>query len=335
MLHALLWLVATLTVVVLALRWVDTDQPFLVAAQAMVPTVGFVAAAALAVALVAALVPALSRAGRRGARGGPHGGSRGAGRGTRLVAVVLAACCTVYAILAVPTLTRSTVPPEPGDVRVLSANLYKGHADAAALMAQVREREINVLVLVEVTPEMEQRLEAAGLRDVLPYEAGMTAPSAAGIRVWTGFARSIVDNGWGTAASQPTIRIGTDHGEVLLRAVHPEGPTLQDATTWRQEQRLLQRWVREQSGTGPLVVAGDFNASASHPAFRATTEGLQDAARVAGRGFMPTWPTGRTLLRPFTQIDHVMVRGMAVVDAGSVTIPGSDHAAVWARLRIG
>jgi endonuclease/exonuclease/phosphatase family metal-dependent hydrolase len=36
---------------------------------------------------------------------------------------------------------------------------------------------------------------------------------------------------------------------------------------------------------------------------------------------------------PFVQLDHVLVRGFDVVDAGTTAIGNTDHAAVWATLR--
>jgi endonuclease/exonuclease/phosphatase (EEP) superfamily protein YafD len=59
---------------------------------------------------------------------------------------------------------------------------------------------------------------------------------------------------------------------------------------------------------------------------------MTDAHHVAGQGWVQTWPQGRRLIRPFIQLDHVLVRGLGVVDAGVVQLPGTDHAAVWARL---
>ena len=41
---------------------------------------------------------------------------------------------------------------------------------------------------------------------------------------------------------------------------------------------------------------------------------------------------GLHLLTEFIQLDHVLVRGLDVVDTGVVHLPDTDHAAVWARL---
>lgn len=36
---------------------------------------------------------------------------------------------------------------------------------------------------------------------------------------------------------------------------------------------------------------------------------------------------------PFAQIDHILTRGFVPVDAGTFTVPGTDHAGVWSDLR--
>lgn len=81
-----------------------------------------------------------------------------------------------------------------------------------------------------------------------------------------------------------------------------------------------------------MVLAGDFNSSWGHPGFRGVVETMTDAHRAADQGWVRTWPQGRRLIRPFVQLDHVLVRGLSVVDAGVVHLPNTDHAAIWARL---
>jgi len=48
----------------------------------------------------------------------------------------------------------------------------------------------------------------------------------------------------------------------------------------------------------------------------------------------PDWRSGhgRRLIRPFIQLDHLLLRRLSVVDAGVVNLPKTDRAAVWARL---
>jgi len=82
-----------------------------------------------------------------------------------------------------------------------------------------------------------------------------------------------------------------------------------------------------------VVLAGDFNASADHPGYRQVAEGLVDAHRATGAGWVRTWPVGHRLAPPFVQLDHVLARGLTVTCAGSAPVEGSDHTSVWACWR--
>ena len=55
---------------------------------------------------------------------------------------------------------------------------------------------------------------------------------------------------------------------------------------------------------------------------------MTDVTRAAGGGWTRTWPQD-AVVPPFVQLHHALVRGDGVVDAGTVTLAGTDHAAVW------
>jgi endonuclease/exonuclease/phosphatase family metal-dependent hydrolase len=82
------------------------------------------------------------------------------------------------------------------------------------------------------------------------------------------------------------------------------------------------------------VVAGDFNATQDHVVFRDVLRlGYADAAVQAGSALSPTWgPPGRNAL---LTLDHVLVdRTCAVLKCSVQFIPGSDHRAVCAEIRL-
>ena len=85
------------------------------------------------------------------------------------------------------------------------------------------------------------------------------------------------------------------------------------------------------------ILAGDFNATLDHREFRKLLDrGYLDAADAVGEGLTPTWPTSSRKRRalPLT-IDHVLVdRRVRVERVTVVRIPGSDHRAVIAVLRL-
>jgi endonuclease/exonuclease/phosphatase (EEP) superfamily protein YafD len=134
------------------------------------------------------------------------------------------------------------------------------------------------------------------------------------------------------AFNEPVVSIHRSTGDVVLRAVHLQPPGIQGAADWRSGLANLQAWRERQPPDQPLVLAGDFNSSWGHPGFRGLAGTLTDAHQAAGQGWVRTWPQGRRLIRPFVQLDHVLTRGLSIVDAGVVLVPNTDHAAVWARL---
>ncbi len=87
--------------------------------------------------------------------------------------------------------------------------------------------------------------------------------------------------------------------------------------------------------TGPTVlVGGDFNSTPDTAQFRTIlNQGFSDAANQAGAGFTPTWPADRWF-PPLITIDHVLTRGAVATSVDSVEIPGSDHRALVASIRV-
>jgi endonuclease/exonuclease/phosphatase family metal-dependent hydrolase len=85
-----------------------------------------------------------------------------------------------------------------------------------------------------------------------------------------------------------------------------------------------------------VVLAGDFNATLDHAQFRRLLRlGYVDAASQVGNGLALTWgpePTGSPAL---LTVDHVLVDRRCGVLATSVhRLPGSDHQALYAELRL-
>lgn len=295
--------------VALGLRWVDSAAVPVVVVQSALPLFGIVAGGC------ALLLLAL----RRWRLGG-------------VALVVLLA----FVVVGAPALRSGGVAPQDDDLVVFSANLRYGEADPAAVVSAARARDADVVVLVEVTPEALEAVEAAGLGHDWPNQTGIPLPGAAGLVVRSDLHIDPVD--WGPDYPQPwagaTGRITLENGRtVVVRGSHPNAPNLRDAGPWRAALADYDHWARTRHLDEPVVMAGDFNAGFGHPAFRQLASGFTDAHRAAGRGWVRTWPVGGRV-PPFTQLDHVLVRGVDVVDAGTDDLPGTDHRAVWARLHV-
>jgi endonuclease/exonuclease/phosphatase family metal-dependent hydrolase len=91
---------------------------------------------------------------------------------------------------------------------------------------------------------------------------------------------------------------------------------------------------------GPLVMAGDFNATLDHAPMRSLLGlGLSDAARQSNAGWQPTWPGGDNpdhelpLGVQVMAIDHVLVsRQLSAISTSTYSVFDSDHLALVARL---
>ncbi len=292
-----------------ALRWVDWDGSLLVVALQSLRWV--YAVLAVLVLLATVLV------------------------GHRWAVLLAGALVAVHAVVAVPAFVPAApVAPGTDDLVVLSANLEFGQAEPLPVVEAVRRLDVDVLVLVEVTAAAEQGLSDAGLDELLPESVGETRDGPGGSLIRSRY-RLVAQRDAPSTFEQPSAVVQAPGGEVLLRAAHPLAPLA--ARTWHAELGDLTRWAASARQTQdlPVVLAGDLNASEDHPAFRRLTAVLTDAHRERGAGWVRTWPRGASFVPPFCQLDHVLVHGLAVVEAGTVVLPGTDHAAVWSRLSSG
>ncbi|WP_052593766.1 endonuclease/exonuclease/phosphatase family protein [Luteipulveratus mongoliensis] len=255
-------------------------------------------------------------------------------RERRLVVVALV-IALLPAILAFRAMRSDTVAAGPRDEVVMASNMEYGAADPATIVATVRERKVTSLVLVEVTPEGWRRLRVAGLGKLLPNMVGTPRAGADGTVICSSRRLKALESAHVPPRfDQPVAEVQAPGGRYVLRAAHPYPPVPDLVHGWHDQLGELATWRAKQPRDVPLVIAGDFNASSAHPAFRHAAETMTDAHRATGSGWVRTWPRDRRT-PPFVQIDHVLVRKLGVVDAGVVSVPDTDHAAIWARLRIG
>jgi endonuclease/exonuclease/phosphatase family metal-dependent hydrolase len=232
---------------------------------------------------------------------------------------------------------RGIARPQPkasGPVlRVLTVNLWHGRGDAEAVVARAREASADVLFVQELTADAVDRLRQAGLDDLMPHTRLELRRGSGGSGIYSRFPLSEGPSLAPVRAAQPTALLELPGGEAVeLICVHPSAPALRwrdGAVRWRAELAVL-----PPPGGLPRVVAGDFNATIDHAAFRDVLRlGYADAARQAGEALTPTWglPGKGALLT----LDHVLVdRSCAVLACSVHAVPGSDHRAVYAAIQL-
>ncbi len=249
-----------------------------------------------------------------------------------VLAATTAALLVPMAVLTWPWVVQPDLhTPGDDDTVVLTSNLLFGNGDIDAVDEAVQRLGVDALVLLEITPQALMRVEASGIPGALPYRTGEPRPDASGTMVFTADPHSSVSDSPDLFFEQVVVEVEPEaaSGQAwLLFAAHSVPPTLPQ---WADELAALRAWQGRQSPKARIVMAGDFNASSAHPAFRRLTADLTDSHRRAASGWVRTWPR-ESSVPAFVQLDHVLLRGAEVVDVGQVRIPGADHDAVWARL---
>jgi len=225
---------------------------------------------------------------------------------------------------------------------VLQANLMVGHTDPAAVVALVRDNDVDVLTVEELTQDQLDGLVIAGLERFLPYEAALPGGGAAGTGVWTKHPMTNISVLAASTFRSIVVRTTTSTGDpVTVIAAHPRPPINGRAGVWAAELRALdaQLEARRQDSDDPIVVGADLNATWDMVQFRSLVgDGFGDAAELAGAGITATYPTDKSVFGvtgpPVLAIDHVLVHGAAVSRVRRVDLPGSDHRGLLATVLV-
>ncbi|MGA5420756.1 endonuclease/exonuclease/phosphatase family protein [Streptomyces lavendulocolor] len=219
--------------------------------------------------------------------------------------------------------------PATGRLRVLAANVEFGEA-TAHLLATVRREHPDLLFVSECDPAC-----ARVLAGHFPYGAQVAAAGAAGSAIFGTLPLGAEPALPGTTLGMPGATVRAGGKEVTLRLAHPMPPLPGHIGVWRHELGLLRDFAAAHRGRS-VVLAGDFNATQDHAAFRSVLDAgaLHDAARLDGAARTGSWPQGAAL-PPYAQIDHVLVSAdFSVRDARFLDVPRSDHRALLVDLEL-
>lgn len=255
--------------------------------------------------------------------------------------VVAALALVVCALFAAALLPRAVAGPQPDvaggvTVRVMTSNLYIGRGDARTVVGLVARRRVDVLAVEELPPEAVARLDAAGLRRLLPYRNVDARGGAQGTGLFSRHpltklpSQNRLDH---LAEPRALIRVpGT--APIDVHTVHPPPPINGQQSDW---ETILGELPRAIGGNRLHLLIGDFNATLDHRVLRdllGGDGGYVDAADATGKGYDTTWPAGRRF-PPEITIDHVLIDPrMRAVDVSVHLVPRSDHRAVIATLAV-
>jgi endonuclease/exonuclease/phosphatase family metal-dependent hydrolase len=249
-----------------------------------------------------------------------------------LRAWAVALCLLVFAVPLGATLEQRAIAVDQPEVlgpefRMISANLALGHADLSVLANKIRDQRPDVVALQEVTPANIDELRRLGVLRRYRFQRGDPRTGSVGYITLsrtrlTEIPDSALPNGmW------PLYRVVGF--KLNVRNVHPLPPVKpRQSTTWRS---ILGSIPPPQEPD--TIVAGDFNATLDHRAFRSVLgRGYRDAAFELGDGLTPTWMphTARRLT-----IDHVLASsGVRFEHYSAIDLPGSDHRIVVVSMQL-
>ena len=232
----------------------------------------------------------------------------------------------------------SQVKADTGDAyaRVMTCNVYKGRADAQAIVDMVRDERVEVLALQETTDAFVAALKRAGIESYLPYAQIASADGVFGNGLWSAapLGDPVDDDVDSSASFMPggTVKFAGGRRPVRFVSVHTTAPV---PGHWRQWKRSLDELGRKRQDTATrYVFMGDFNATTDHAPMRDFLgTRFRDASRSSGHGFAFTWPTNRRIIPIFAGIDHVIVdRGITAGQVQTRQVRGSDHVALLATI---
>jgi len=228
-------------------------------------------------------------------------------------------------------------PPAAGPVlRVLTVNVLVGQAVAEAVVELACSQRADVLFVQELTGGAAARLGRAGLGDLLPHEVTQLVPRGPRGSIYARYPlRGSLPPPLPSAARCAAWLDLPSGQSVQLACIHaapPKPPWSPGAAArWRGQLSALPA-----PGDSPRVLAGDFNATLDHLQFRRLLgRCYADAASAAGHGLSATWGPRPGRRPALLAIDHVLIdRRCAVLTTSTHRLPGTDHRALYAELRL-
>lgn len=236
---------------------------------------------------------------------------------------------------------RAADSGQHADVRVLSLNLHKGEASPQAVVG-LAEENADVIAVSELTPEAVMNFSQAGVDEAFPYSVLIPASGAKGVGLWSRFPLStMVPAGHrNTGIAVARLQIPGVRFNLVVASIHIMSPVAADANSfrgWRMGITATAANLHEfadMAGPAAVIVAGDFNSTPDMRQFRdLLSNGYRDAAEETAAGFAPTFPS-HVWSPPLITIDHVLTRNAGAYSIRTVTMPGSDHRALLATVRV-
>ncbi|WP_405999624.1 endonuclease/exonuclease/phosphatase family protein [Streptomyces sp. NBC_00829] len=226
-------------------------------------------------------------------------------------------------------------PPGPvvARVSVLTSNVEFGQA-TEGLLAAVRREKPDLVFVQECARPCSDALAAKVSRADYPYRTVVKGDWASGSAILSKYPLRPAPGVESTLAMPGSVADIAGH-PVNLQLAHPLPPIPGGIRAWQRELGRVRAYATGVKGT-PALIAGDFNATQDHAAFRRLLDAgaLRDSATLAGAARTPSWPSAAR--RPLgAQIDHVLIsEDFSARDARFLDLPDTDHRSLLVRLEL-
>ncbi len=226
----------------------------------------------------------------------------------------------------------NTANPSAPSLVVMHANVLTRNTEYAAMLAHIRARSPDVILLQEVDQRWLDALRV--LHDEYPYRLLLPRDDNFGIAAYSRISGSdlrpmVLVRG---APMAIAARIPTTSADVHILSVHTLPPLGPELTAIRDRQ-LYAAAATVAAWPATKLLVGDLNITPWSPAFGDTLQraGVRDAR--LRHGLKPSWPA---YFRPaMIPIDHVLPGpGLSVAALERAWVDGSDHAAMTAQLSL-
>ncbi len=209
-------------------------------------------------------------------------------------------------------------------LRLFHANVFEKSSDYQVVLDKVKEADVDIVVLQEVTEEWSNKVKT--LKSSYPYAEFAPRPAGAGMAVLSRYPFENFQILTFDATPHIAIlaRVNVNETTLTLLSLHPTTPITSENVRNRNQQ-FKEAAILLKSIGGPKILVGDLNTTMWSPYFTTllSNSGLGEAR--LGFGLGTTWPEP---FPPFLRlpIDHCLVSRDITVEKMFVgPNTGSDH----------
>jgi endonuclease/exonuclease/phosphatase family metal-dependent hydrolase len=245
------------------------------------------------------------------------------------VATAVVVCDVVWEGPILLPISRAPAPAHGAATwRLYDANVAQNNFHLSEIAHEIAVNRPDIVTLEELTPQAVESLGASHVLEAYHWRLVEARGGAGGMGVWaripltglhawTSEGTQVEIQGWIAPPRQPRVRFDVVHVYAPIGIGEP--------AEWRQQLAQVRDHLRAEPR--PLVVAGDFNATADMGPFQEILHlGLSDAAVLAGKGWQMTWPRDQAWVLPYLRIDHVLISSELTVTGYHLGDgEGSDH----------